>query len=224
MIVRDSDGIIVQHKIHDPSYQDGGDSAHRTGIMSLCGSLQDQYNLPMFNERGLVVRHPEQGVYDDPRSTSRDQLVPYMAGLYEAGMYKIAEGVALKCRNRGWYAQNVLTLGLTEKPWYMGPDVLMPDVQNHMLDCARMPVTKWGRRVGDAWLLASLVWSTKIKPWDEQNNIICMCIIRGKEWVHRYVSMHPDYIKATTDYWCSWRDQPEIASELLKRIDKELMR
>jgi hypothetical protein len=137
-------------------------------------------------------------------------------------MHRIAELVHTMHKARGWRAQNTHTYEGKLKPWYQGADVLMPDVRCHMKECAGLEISRAERAIGDAWLMLSLLWSTKVRPWSEQNNIICMCITRGKWWTKLYVTLHPDYIKATTNYWCGWRDQAEIAEAILKRIDRSL--
>jgi hypothetical protein len=124
--------------------------------------------------------------------------------------------------DRAWRCQNTHTYEGKRKPWYQGADVLMPDAQEHLRICAGIKSDKFTRAVADAFLWASLLWSTKVKPWDEQNNILCMVLVRGEKWVRRYVDLHPDYIKSTVQYWDSWRDELEIGQGLIKKIEETM--
>ena len=97
MIIRDSYGIIVQRAWHttpDQVPDDGGDSVSRTGLMASCGSNFDKSLLTYFvTFNGDVVRHPFQEIWNKPELMSRDQLVPFIAGLNEAKLYGTAKRI-----------------------------------------------------------------------------------------------------------------------------------
>jgi hypothetical protein len=67
---------------------------------------------------------------------------------------------------------------------------------------------------------AHVVWATKIKPNDEQNQTIAMCAVAGTEYLEALVRWHPDLKKNLDDYWGGhpWRDQPEIAFHIWEYI------
>ena len=223
MIVRDSYGFIVQHRRDLPMYQDGGDTCHKTSCASIGGSVEDSILLPALEpDWGRVVRHPKQWPWFLSTSTTRDQVIPYVTALYFAGLKHISNRVMLAHKRRGWRCQNTHTYEGKLKPWYKGADVLMPDARAHMMLCGGETPSKLYMLWADSFLWASLLWSTKVKPWDEQNNIICMVLVRGEKWVRRYVDLHPDYIKSTVQYWGGWRDQLEIGQGLIKKIEETM--
>lgn len=215
MVVRDSNLIIVQHRIDDPDYMDGGDSIHRTGIMALCGSEVDCDLLPIFQKDGMIFRHPFQKHWDNPNNATRDQLIPYMAGLWATHRPKTARLIMNKHKARGWRAQNTHEYEGAKKPWYRGADIMLPDVRNHLRLCSGLK----GSAIGYLFLNLSIIWSAKIKPFDEQNNIACMVIVAGEKYLNRYKKLHPNYKKAIREYWGNWRDQVEIGEMLIKRIE-----
>lgn len=78
---RDKYGIIIQTATEDVNYEDGGDSAFSTGLMAFSGSPQDAMLMHEFIVKGKLVRHPYQPKWDDPKETSRDQVLAFFAGL-----------------------------------------------------------------------------------------------------------------------------------------------
>lgn len=202
MIFRDSYGLIVQPDYNWESYwafTDAGDSASRTGIMALCGSEQDIFLLPKFCIPKFI-RHPYDEKWSDPNLMSRDQLICLMAGFGDQSNADIPY--------------------FKYEFWMMNKDILTPSHWGHLNRCAGIPISWLFRQISDINLLADIFWSTKIRPWSEQNQIICMCLVRGKWWVELYKKWHPDYRKALTDYWAiDWRRQGEIAELLIAKLD-----
>jgi len=197
VIRRDKYNMIVQHNIFDPSEpHDGGDSANRTGIMALCGSKQDQQLILKFIVEDGVCRHPYQDKWKDPKLTSRDQLVSYAAGLGTVSKY---------------YAAMLFNF----YGWFVNKDILMPDVQGHLRRCAGMKPTM----IQNLFLLISILWSTKIRPKEEQNQIICMVIVAGGFYRDLYMKWHPDWRGNVREYFSNWRDQPEIAEALINKME-----
>lgn len=197
MIHRDKMGYICQHNIFKMSEPiDGGDTASRTGIMALCGSKIDQELMTSFIHEDGLVRHPFQKKWNDPRETSRDQLVCYAAGLSEVSRY---------------------FCGLLQNyyKFFINKDILMPDVRSHLRRCAGMKPTM----LGNLFLLLGILWSTKIRPNEEQNQIICMVIVAGPFYRDLYMRWHLTWRENVREYWCGWRDQPEIAEALIKKME-----
>ncbi|HAB99728.1 MAG TPA: hypothetical protein DCE71_07905, partial [Parachlamydiales bacterium] len=79
MIVRDSFGSICQHSKEDPSYCDGGDSAARMGIHHLFTMSEPLENCVILkNGKHELVRNKYQPPkWDNPKETSRDQLIQF---------------------------------------------------------------------------------------------------------------------------------------------------
>lgn len=201
MIKRDEKGFICQHDLSNPSYMDGGDTACRTGIMSLCEAGQDSELMPkfFFKNTGFIglVRHPFQGPkWNDPKETSRDQLVAYASGLW--GKYTTLAKELRDFYSSGW----------------INKDFLAPDVRNH-LDLRAGGKGSW---LGFQWLKMSILWSCKVKPNEEQNQIICMVIVAGGKYKEMYRKLHPDIKKNLMDYWGGWRDQKEIGEALYWKL------
>lgn len=192
MIVRDSYGIIVQQ----PS-MDGGDSASRTGIMALCGSIRDQALIPRFDDPALV-RHPYQKQWNDPALSSRDLLVCYSAGAF-AG--------AWDTRIRTYTRQ-----------WFINKDFLGLDVRLFLYKCAEAAPPVWLELLAPTFLFLSVWWNARVKPDAEQNQIVCICIVMGRPWIKLLNKLHPDLPGNITAYWSGWRDQAEIGVALNKKI------
>lgn len=201
MIHRDKYGIICQHDIYclivpeEFRPLDGGDSANRTGIMAMCGSKQDRELIFKFIVSGGFCRHPYQPQWADPKKSSRDQLVAYAAGL-------------------GTFSKYFAEMLVDKYKWHINKDILLPDVRGHLRRCAGKKTT-W---LQDLFLTLSILWSTKITPKEEQNQIICMVIMAGGKFKKLYIRLHPDIRGNLTEYWNGWRDQPEIGDALYEKL------
>ena len=216
MLKRDNLGIIVQHS-HDPSYSDGGDSSNRTALLALSGSKIDSFVLPLFVQDGLGRRHPSQAPYDDPRSWTRDQLIPTIAAL--AGT-KQAKDLFWSHAKRLFICQNSHNIELIPKKWYQR-DILSPSHVGHLILSARIYQLYSILPIYYLFLLLDLVWNTKAQPKEEQNQFISMLVIAGKPWLKLYKKMHPSYQDNLYSYWCGWRDQKEIADAIISKVEKE---
>ena len=209
---RDKHKIIIQHNYKDPenkSQYDGGDSISRTGIMAMCGSERDQLNMvsQYWKTNGEIVRHPYQPVWNEYKEMSRDQLVCAVAGMFK----KQAETV----RKRHWFLIN--------------KDLLAPDVKLHLALCAdHWSKYAWGI-IGYPWLILSILWSCYVTPNHELNQIICQCVKAGRPFLKLLCKLHPNWIKNLNDYWGVdqnshgfWRNQPEIAFEIIKYVENKI--
>ncbi len=226
MIHRDEYGIICQHDIVTGKQLDGGDSIHRTGVMAFCGSEQDRKKLDWFiSKPGELVRHPRQVPWNNPKNLPRDQAMAAVAGLYAAGEMIKAYFVLLAHEDRGWRCQNTEADSVgTTKPWWNPADWLAPDHRLHLKLCSGLR----GTRLEYMWLRASIIWSCLVRPNSEQNNIMLQCMVAGREYCRMYDKLHPNWVKATEDYWGGqkrnehgwWRDQKEIAAALIKKFSE----
>lgn len=191
MIIRDKYGIIVQQ----PS-MDGGDSAARMGIYALAANV----DLSLFKDpvTGLLIRHPHQEGWDNPKRTSRDQLVQFCVSCDVVTM-KIAS----------WYCQK----------WFINKDFLSPAVKLYLYKRAEIKPPALLKILGYAEMMLSLVWNTKIKPNEEMNPFTCMCIVYGQWHSEMFLKMHPDLKNNIMKYWSGWRDQPEIGQALALALE-----
>lgn len=222
-IVRDENGIIMQHDIYMPENRpDGGDSAARTGIMALCGSPEDRQVIFMFEQVGLGMRHPYQVPWNNVWNFTRDQLTCLAAGLKAAALVtpsSACQRLYKSHKDRGWRAQNrEKDVVGSVKSWPDGPDWLAPDIRLHLRLCADIP-SKW-YLIGWAFLWLSLIYNTKIKPNAEQNQFICQVIIAGPKWVKRYKRMHKSWRENLQSYWNGWRDQKEISEAMINKLEE----
>lgn len=198
MIVRDEHGIICQGDANDPSYKDGGDSASRTGIMSL-NSLLDSSLLPLFiTETNELVRHPTQKKWNDPKETSRDQLVAYFVSIRNSA-------VAHK------YA----------KQWFINKDFLSPIVKLHFYKASGFSAPIWLKVLGKIEMALAMYWNTKIKPDEEMNQFTCVCIRLG--YARELFVKHPNLVKNIREYFSGWRDQREIGEALISEVMKSIV-
>jgi hypothetical protein len=202
MIHRDSLGFPGQHDLNDPTYLDFGDSDFKAAMFSIGGSTWDKDLIEAFVVKDQLVRHPNDPKWKDPKLTSRDQLIAYISALYFCKKFELAAILA------GQYY------------WHINKDIFAPDLQWHKQVCAGNPKTFW-RFIGRPWLLISIVWSTKIKPDHELNQILCQCMVAGKEFVTMLCVLHPDWKKNLRDYWGNWRDNAEVGEALIKKIQAD---
>jgi hypothetical protein len=223
MIKRNEQGIVGQHDIYNPNAPiDLGDSAARTGILAMCGSIQDIELLPLFEiEPGFCARAPKGNEpYDNIWSFSRDQLLQYVAGLprHQEGS-KIAARLLWTHMERFFFCQNKLNTGSKPKPWYVPADILTPSHVGHLIRVVKCYPLYPFLLVSYLWLLFDIYWSTKVKPTVESNQIVAMCSVAGKWALRLYVKMHPDFKTPLYNYWGGWRDQGEIANAIIDYIE-----
>jgi len=213
MLVRDSEGIICQHSPYDPYYCDGGDSAARTGILAACGSDYDRIQAQSFVIEGLGVRHPTQVPYNNPNSFTRDQLIQLTAGLE----VKQARALLISHAKRGFICQNSHETEGAKKAWYKR-DILTPSHIGHLILKSKTYLAYPFLLISMPWLLLDILWSTKVAPMKEQNQIICMLLSYPSIFLALYRKLHPCLEASLQDYWGGWRDQVEIKKAILLKI------
>lgn len=80
---------------------DGGDSAHRAGLLAFCGSSDDARVLPRYLlDTGVMVRHPTDPPWNNPWNSTRDQLIGYLAGCWRSGQFDLARALYQTHANR----------------------------------------------------------------------------------------------------------------------------
>ena len=222
MIRRREDGVVGQHDPNDPSYLDFGDAASRTGLLAMCGSEQDMDLLPLFEDgNGFMRRDYVQMPWAWPMNSTRDQLIPYVSGCAFAGKGSIVRRLLDAHKARGWRCQNVdADAPGTTKKFPDGPDWLAPDHRMHLKLCADGTYKPSIAEI--LWLRASILWSCKVKPLHELNQIICQCIIAGPVYLRMLCKLHPDWKKNIREYWGGYpfRDQNEIGEMIIAKVDR----
>lgn len=203
---RDQYGIISQLN-YDGVTLDSGDSAFSTGLMAGCGSLKDAMLMPLFVQTGQLVRHPYStdntgtAPHNNPRATSRDQVLAFFFGAHAANN----DQVYAACLQ---YAQG----------WRVNADVLMPHHKLYLYKCAKVEVPKWLQVIGEACLTLNILWNTKVKPEEEQNQLVVISIMMGRQWAAKVYVKHPNIFKNLNDYFCGWRKRCEIATALKEKL------
>lgn len=223
MIKRDSYDIIVQHDPNQPTYSDGGDSASRTGIMAMCGSIQDQVLLREFDLEfnGHLKRHPFQEPYNDYRSFTRDQLLPFMAGAYRANKQLLTFHVFYFYFKRFFICANTITDQGKPKKWW-DRDLLSPSHIGHLIICSKMYILYPFLLFSYLDIFIDILWACFVAPKDESNQILSMLDVYGTFYLRIYCKLHPDWKNTVSDYWGYWRDQKEIGDALIKYIENRL--
>lgn len=201
---------------------DGGDSAHRTGVLAFCGSQVDAENLGLFFHDGLMVRHPTQEPWNNPNNCSRDQLIGYLAGCWRTGRNDIAVSLLNSHRDRGWFCQNTENdkPGTTKNPPLGDP--LGPHHIMYLRICA-------GDFDAATDLVSQLALYTAIQTASndvesEQNQLLLLSAVCCQLDV--YVAAQTKYKDALMHYWGGepWRGQRSIATNLINVVDLELAR
>lgn len=219
MLRTDVIGLIGQHDKNDPSYLDFGDSCFKTSMAAI-GRL-DNYKdllLSFLVSDGSVIRHPKTRIPDgqnspnmdkwaDPKETSRDQLIPYVVALYLCG-----------------YRSAVRMID-DRYTWFINKDILSPSVQLIKKICAGRTPNWFIKTVGTKMIEVDIWWSTKIRPDHELNQMICVCLVMGKQYIQKLCSQHPDWKKNIRDYYGGpkedegWRDNKEIGEALILVVE-----
>lgn len=221
-IIRDRNGIIMQHPLDKNS---GGDSASRVGMMALCDSLVDQNCLLKFEKpkgSGLLTRHPD---FYSTDCFTRDQLICFVGGLWRRNdkeAKSLARRIFWSHLKRGFFCQNQLTQFERNDKGFFGRDPLGPQHIGHLIIGADLWWLNWFLFLSYPILIIDIIYATKVNPRIEQNQIISMCFTHGLLWL--WVFLHPNWQGSIKTYFNGWRDQPEIAQELIFTIEEELLK
>lgn len=216
---RDNRGIVMQHD--DAGRLDGGDSANRTGVLAFCGSAKDQELLGMFEENGIMVRHPEQAHWNNPNNCSRDQLIAFAAGCWRAGKADIVERLLAKTEQRNNTCQNFER----EEPGSVKDppigDLIFPHEHMFLRVCAGQRGAHWD--LAGQWLLQVTIEAVKLQDNPEINQLALECIVCCR--LDHFVAHVPNYEELLRGYWDNgWRNQPQVAEALIAVIKTELER
>lgn len=222
---RDALGLVGQLDRDAPidaTHLDGGDSAHKTGVLAFCNSRTDQVLLGLFESNGVMVRHPEQVPWNNPKNCSRDQLTGFTAGCWRAGRQDIAARLlsAHALRIPPFTCQNIQddAEGKDKVPPIgdpMGPHDVMA-----LRICS-------GDQIAHLDLIGQFVLHAAIELADrditvEKNQLILEAIICGR--LNLYIQVHPNFRENIRDYWSGWRRQGQIGEAFIAVIERELER
>ena len=194
MIKIDNLGLIGQHSPDVADYLDFGDSCMKTSI-AVIGGLASPHLLDLFITRdNLIVRHPTDEKWSDPKLTSRDQAVCLMAALALCREYK----------------------SFPKYKWFINKDIMfMPDVSWFQ----RVARGERGHsHSGSVMMNLSILYAAKFDSSHELNQLFCMALVLGDSFVRKLCKAHPHWQGNLIFYWGGWRDQPEIGLAFINRI------
>lgn len=176
------------------------DSARLMGMLSVFkyqGLVLSSYFVGL-----KVVRCPVSNVDGDQctdhKNFSRDQLVPLIAGYCGVGPYAhiLADNIRfIFCPN-----------------W----DILSPSQLNHI----RMCIGKKPSWFGLKWLELDIWYNAKFAPMSEPNQLLCMLMIAGPEYVRKWKSANVSWEKAIRTYWEGFRDEKEVSDLIVDGLNK----
>ena len=178
--------IYVNNFPRDEGATDMWDSARLAGMMVIA----DMNPLPLssYLVDGLPTRHPSVPSSD----FSRDQLLPWIAGLY-------------------------LQQGPTDLTNYepTNGDVMTPSHNMHLRLCAGKGHTFLGR----LFLYVDILFHAYCTPLREPNHIIAQCVVAGPEYVRMWCKHNKQWAKSIRNYWSGWRKEELLAETLIFKIE-----
>lgn len=171
------------------------DSARLAGIMTVFEFRPrvecSKYVVHNWNTGSYTyVRHPDERGELD---FSRDQAMCLMAGLW-----------------RQWLNH------LVSEKFIDGKDILTPSHMGHIRRCQGKD-SSW---IQDAWLWLDVLWACKVKPDAESNQLLSILMVADKKYLKFYLKNHPDWKKTIKDYWCQWRNEPDLADHMIKTLEE----
>lgn len=227
MIFRDGLGCVVD------STGDAGDSANRAGLLAICGNPEHLWFY--MTKEGLCTRHPTQYPWNNPWNFSRDQLLPFTAGLKSQGNHDLAKQILKDHAKRLFLCQNFQrdVPGSWKFPWphsfindkgehenrtFDFADPLFPDHIWHLILCAELRTFYWFAIIGIPWFVVSLWYFCHFNTSDDEGQILSQCQVQGKWAVNLYQILRTGYWGKLKSYWVDRRQMPEMVRFLINLI------
>lgn len=191
------------------------DSAHLVGIMVFVGQHIDINMVSEYvNPEGYLMRCPINNGCDlEPnnyKNCTRDQLIPFIAALYQLKQYGTLRKVISNVGFRMWNTETDKQ-GSTKK-FPNGPDILDPSHHGYI----RILTDRKPLLIQKLWMLARIYINGKFTALKEPNNIIIMSYYYG--YLEILKKRNPKLKEAINLYWNGWRGEPEIARDMIKKI------
>lgn len=195
----------------DNNSTDFCDSARLAGIMALFD--YPDFEIPSyFDKWGNVVRSNKSDIpYDqcfNPTTTSRDQLIPLIAGFKKQKTYRSIASV------------DAIEFWLEERKWICpNGDIMSPSHRNIFKE----------NFIGNMWLLFDVLWSCFIDPMAEPNQLISLMKSHSnKKYLKLWTRFNKKWREAIREYFCSKtpgvydRGEPELAELMIKTIESDI--
>lgn len=229
MLNRDKLGYILDANL------DGGDSANRAGILALLGSVDEQLDDYM-SSKGVVTRHPTQVPWNNPKNFTRDQLIPFVAGLHSQGRHYVVKDIFIAHAKRGFFCQNTerdypgstkysyphtyfdATDGRTYSKKFDFADILMPGDIWHLILCGKIRSLYWFGLIGIPWTVLDIMLHALFNKSDDEGQIISRCVVAGRTFVRLYTTLKHNWKDSLKRYWVDRRSMDEIYYGLINKI------
>jgi hypothetical protein len=216
-MIFDSEGLPK-----DNGATDFMDSARLAGLMAVFSIPNAPQLRKYIRSDWLAVRHPTEGLREgempsnNPLNFTRDQLICLSAGLCYQGYQLEAKMLLREAEARGNRAQNTeADYPGTKKKFPNGADFLSPSHMSHLRRCAGFEPTF----IGNLWLKMDIIFNGLFSKNDtEQNQLMCMCLIAGRPYVQMYKKWNKKWDLQTQLYWSGWRNEPEVAKQIINYI------
>lgn len=176
------------------------DSSMATGLCALFGYFKDELNFfdGKYIDFWKFIR-PDGYYQRCPNSKydfSRDQTLVLWAGMKANGQYY-----------------------LVDKWRVTGKDLFSPANYGHLRRCQNKK-SYWFQ---DQWLKAEIIYHAKVTPLEEPNQLICMMMIAGDEYLKLWTSLNHQWQNSINKYFRdSFRNEPEFAAHMIKVINERV--
>lgn len=188
------------------------DSARMAGILSLLEF--NDFVMPNYLDKyNNVVRSNQSNIFFDkcfnPTTTSRDQIIPLVAGLHKQNMNGITMIIKEWLKERKWICPN--------------GDILTASQKNHIMICANYEPSL----IGNLWLWLDVLYSCFIDPLAEPNQLICLMKVHpNKAYLKFWCKWNKQWRNSILNYWSenegAWRGEPELAELMIKTIEEDV--
>lgn len=205
----------------DVGASDKMDSARLAGLMVLfdymCEGIYLMKYVKYDSADGWVgMRHPTEVPSNNHKNFTRDQLVPLVAGLFHQGEAGTVRKLYDQAKLRDYRAQNTeADVAGSTKKFPNGADLLTPDVMNHLRNCSGQE----SKLLGRINLRISILFNSTFTPMREPNQLICLCVMAGPEYVRMFKKHNTKWREAIREYWCGWRGEPGLARHMIAVLE-----
>lgn len=120
---------------------------------------------------------------------SRDQALCLMAGLAKQNHFQYVK-----------------------KEFVDGKDLFSPSNMGHVRICQGLK-PRWYQ---NAWLWFDVIYSAKVKPLAEPNQLLCMLVVHpDTKYIKFWLKHNKQWEQAIRDYWSGWRGEKELADHMI---------
>lgn len=96
-----------------------------------------------------------------------------------------------------------------------GKDVMSPSVLGHIRRCQG----KKALFFQDWWLWVDVLWSCKVTPMGEPNQLLCILMLADKKFLKFWLKNNKSWKESIVEYWSGWRGEKEFAEHMIKTLE-----